>query len=53
MVSRRGVGTNVDGEAEAVAHPDAWVQCDKCTKWRRITYSESEKIGDGDWCGPP
>jgi hypothetical protein len=38
------------GEAEPVAHPDAWVQCDKCTKWRRIPYSESEKIGDGDWC---
>jgi hypothetical protein len=28
------------GEAEPVAHPDAWVQCDKCTKWRRISLTQ-------------
>eukprot|EP00976_Prorocentrum_cordatum_P002829 54765-Prorocentrum_minimum.AAC.2 len=28
---------------------NAWVQCDKCEKWRRISRAASEALGDDAW----
>lgn len=25
-----------------------WVQCDRCTKWRRVPHSVAEALGDDD-----
>jgi hypothetical protein len=47
------MSSDTGGEKDANALTDNWIQCDSCSKWRRVPKNIADALGDDDeWCAP-